>query len=869
MNGVPPSSDAETAIVDPADGGRAGRGRRRALRWAAGAAGLVVALELARGWVLPGLVAGRIVTALQAAGFPDAEIAVDSIGWRESRLGVKLSTSQGVDLAVVRYTPAGLWTGRLDGISLSGVRLTLTGGSTGIGFGERTLPNAPPGPVTAITTLPLNHMRIESAKLTIQTPLTVITATMIGQGLIADDGAVSGELGVDTALLGAPLQLAVTLGGSLLTPTVTVATLDRPVGASGGHWTGTASLRSEADGRLAGMAEFALKDGQLPDGTPLSFTSSWQGGTAGQQVAVKGKAGSSITLDLSGTLAATGARGGSLQLTADSLSRLETLLGRPSSGFDGRLRLKAELLPETGGTTVGIDVRLDRSRFPGWADDVELTTAGTLVLIEDGWRWQAKEAAVLSCRLSPDRVALAPSVLPSGSVKLTLGPVSGGTWTVVSHPQGSTLAGAVQMQADGDSISAALTADWSAERQQLQLGSITIKAASGQVRAGGGSLSIVQDPAKPVPLTAKLTLDDVRVGSPKPWLAPLTVTGEAGGSLAGSLRFSGAAQGLNGALVFDLLGDHDLISGRGAAGITLHPVTFLDGVRTPAAVFPVVGSRIDSGSGRIAARARVGWGAGAEPGNAELLLENVALTGPTFALAGVNGVLTAGSLRPLKTRGAQLLSAGLLDLGVPFTNGLLRFAVEPGEVLRVEQAGFDWAGGTVRLAPFTSPFASAGRDLKLEASGLDLAQVLATAGVEGLSATGTLAGVLPLTIDAAGPRFRKGVLAATGPGSLRYDPQQPPAFLSGAQNENTALVMQALQNMQYEELSLGIDGAVGSEMAVTLKVRGKNPDFYGGYPVALNLNLSGALGMILRNGLGSQGIPDAVRARIEEYGRTR
>ena len=111
----------------------------------------------------------------------------------------------------------------------------------------------------------------------------------------------------------------------------------------------------------------------------------------------------------------------------------------------------------------------------------------------------------------------------------------------------------------------------------------------------------------------------------------------------------------------------------------------------------------------------------------------------------------------------------------------------------------------------------------------------------------------------------KGRLETAGPGSLRYDPDDPPAFLAGDPGSSTDMLLKALTDFRYDSLVLSVDGEAGGEMTLSFAVRGSNPSFYDGYPVALNLNVGGALDTILRRGLATYRIPSTVRERMMEF----
>ena len=270
------------------------------------------------------------------------------------------------------------------------------------------------------------------------------------------------------------------------------------------------------------------------------------------------------------------------------------------------------------------------------------------------------------------------------------------------------------------------------------------------------------------------------------------------------------------------------------------------------------------GDARLQARVRHD-GKGLD-GSAEVRVAGLSLRGPAFTVSGVNGLVALSSLDPVLTPPGQWLSANSIDVGLPLTEALVSFQVRRGERLAIEQAEVRWAGGRLRMLPASFASGDRRRSLTLEADGLDLEQVLAQFEVQGLEATGTLGGRIPVELEGSGVRVEGGRLQAAGTGRVRYDPADPPAFLGGGGDSGTAVLREALRNFHYDELALTIDGVLGKETVVGLKLKGANPDFQGGRPVALNVRLSGALDRILRSGLRSYQIPDSVRERIEQLG---
>jgi len=123
-------------------------------------------------------------------------------------------------------------------------------------------------------------------------------------------------------------------------------------------------------------------------------------------------------------------------------------------------------------------------------------------------------------------------------------------------------------------------------------------------------------------------------------------------------------------------------------------------------------------------------------------------------------------------------------------------------------------------------------DTTVELMHIDLARLLAFIDIAGLEGTGSLDILLPAGSDAQGVHIRNGTFRSTGPGRLVYSQEGMAASNIG---------MQALENFHYQELSGTVDYQSDGDYQITVRLNGKNPDLYGGHPIAFNLNINGSL----------------------------
>jgi hypothetical protein len=254
-------------------------------------------------------------------------------------------------------------------------------------------------------------------------------------------------------------------------------------------------------------------------------------------------------------------------------------------------------------------------------------------------------------------------------------------------------------------------------------------------------------------------------------------------------------------------------------------------------------------SGTLAVSLSADWSGPALSGSGTLTLKDIGATTPNFTVEGLDGAITLTSLSPLATAESQVLTMRRLIAGVPLTDGRITFDLDRNNRLNIADAHWTLAGGRVGTYDQQLDLYGPDQNLGLVVKGVDLAELLKLANVNGLSAEGAVEGVIPLRRTRDTIRIEHGVLQTSAPGVIRYDPAETPSFLEGQQGEGTAILRDALKDFHYQQLSLTIDGVLGGEEQIKLTLNGANPALYGGVPVALNVNLSGALDSIARSSI--------------------
>jgi hypothetical protein len=374
--------------------------------------------------------------------------------------------------------------------------------------------------------------------------------------------------------------------------------------------------------------------------------------------------------------------------------------------------------------------------------------------------------------------------------------------------------------------------------------------------------------ARQTPQAFVITTRDLRLASlaDPAWFTPLRLAAEAR-IAAPTAPIAIAVNGTDetGAFAFEVAGPFAIGSGETRLQAKIFPLTLVPDVRPIESLFPIARRFVESLSGTLSGDFTIIGRAGDDgstqwSGQGASTLRQVDVTAQGFTFEGIDAALTFSQLFPPTLREEQSVTVRRAALALPLDDIRLRFTLSPKRLsLRAFEA--ELADGSVRAAPLAITLGAPVIDTVLTIEGVSLAALIAIAEIDGLSGEGLLDGTLPITLREGKLAISGGVLAARGEGVLRYRPTEE----AGAQSASAemAMVRQVLTDFRYKELKMQVDGAVGEEQTVVVRLVGANPEFYNGYPVAFTLNLSGALEAIVRRGVTAYTIPDTLRTNIE------
>jgi hypothetical protein len=302
------------------------------------------------------------------------------------------------------------------------------------------------------------------------------------------------------------------------------------------------------------------------------------------------------------------------------------------------------------------------------------------------------------------------------------------------------------------------------------------------------------------------------------------------------LRGSGA----QGKARFALDGRFQPESGAGEGGLTVGPITFEEGGFQPADLSPrlAVAKKV---SGSIAAKARGKLGEKLE-GTGELTLGGLSFTAQGVKVTGLEGQIAFDQLLPPRTPPNQVLTVARIDPGLPITDIRAQFQLaEPSPdgqpVLALDRLAVITPFGPLAVVEARLGPGLAEQRLTLQVPELILGEVTSYADIEGLSAQGTLQGNIPIVLKGEEVIIDNGHLGSTGGGVLSYKTGATEKAVS-EQNQGMDLMLQALENFVYDELTIDLEKPATDKLTVKLHLSGANPDVLEGHPFNFNINLT-------------------------------
>lgn len=348
-----------------------------------------------------------------------------------------------------------------------------------------------------------------------------------------------------------------------------------------------------------------------------------------------------------------------------------------------------------------------------------------------------------------------------------------------------------------------------------------------------------------------LDLNPVRVEHtlPEPQFSPLTVSASMrhqpdAAEKSYVLDLTGKLPGLD---VLKITGQVSPDGEQGVVKAAIGPIRFVPQGVQPGQLFPVL-KELEHVSGLVGAHASIKWSdRRIRDSQGEMTVQQLSLTHPAVSLRDANMSLTLQNWLSLRSPPQQLITIHELDFGMPIRNVLMAYQLETDKSTRIalDKAQFSVMEGTVSVKPVVIDPLAPRSEVVVHINAIDLATFFEMIQVEGLTGTGHVSGDIPITLERDQVTIRNGQLAATAPGTLRFKSDKAVQMLADA-GEEVNLLMQALQDFQYSELTLRLDKSATHDLTAQLSILGHNAAIRDGQPFRLNIKLESNIDKILR-----------------------
>ncbi len=384
---------------------------------------------------------------------------------------------------------------------------------------------------------------------------------------------------------------------------------------------------------------------------------------------------------------------------------------------------------------------------------------------------------------------------------------------------------------------------------------LAVKAEGGRIPFSGSEVAVVN---LTLAMSAAGTGDEIRAGNialdrvdvtdlrSSPRFSPITLKGTAGIE-AEDVAFKVNAHSGERALAH-LDGRHGLKAGGGSAKLSFESLAFAKGGLQPAAFLPLLSGAVSDVSGTIEGGGDLRWDEKTIDSTAVIALKDLAFRTSIARLEGVSGTIALAGLLPIFTSKPQEIRVRMMDVGVPLTDGRLRFSLARDGSFSIEEAAFPFLDGKVSVLPTRFGADTKVPKLVLAVDRIDLALLLKLIDVDGLSGTGRVSGRVPVLLEASRQVLEAGHMEAEAPGGILSYKSSNAAAATSAE---TKLLFQALDDFHYKGLSVDLEGPLNGELSLKVQLKGNNPKLYSGYPIELNVATGGPFVAMLRQGLYS------------------
>ena len=320
--------------------------------------------------------------------------------------------------------------------------------------------------------------------------------------------------------------------------------------------------------------------------------------------------------------------------------------------------------------------------------------------------------------------------------------------------------------------------------------------------------------------------------------------------------------------------DLDFLKLDGTAKVTSRPLVFRSGGLQPNMISDRLTGLFTDANGNVAGDARFTINNGKIAGTADVRIQNFGFqTTRLGRVTGINGTVNFADLMELETAPNQVFTLGSVNPGIPLTDGRIVYDLRENGILHLDSVTFPFGGGKLAIAPFDWALEGGLKDqsVAVTAEAISITQLVEILKLPDTVATGTLSGSFPIVFTDNRVQIKDARLKADEPGGrLSYTGGAVDA--AAGQDANASLAFDALRDLKFEVLEIGIDGDLAGDLRAELLLVGENINplpmgnrltLPAGQAVEFAIGFDLPIGKLIENNLGFLNQEDLIDATVD------
>jgi hypothetical protein len=303
----------------------------------------------------------------------------------------------------------------------------------------------------------------------------------------------------------------------------------------------------------------------------------------------------------------------------------------------------------------------------------------------------------------------------------------------------------------------------------------------------------------------------------------------------------------SGTRISDVTIRHNLDSGNGQALLDVPGITFGENLQ-PEEITRLTEGVIALVNGTVSGRGEINWsGSGKVTSTGDFSTAGMDFAAPFGPVTGLRGTIHFTDLLGLETAPGQTVTVASINPGILVENGVIRYQLLPGQLVKIERGEWPFMGGRLILhETILNLGRPSAKRLTFEVVGFNAKQFIDRLGFQGIEITGIFDGVLPMIFDESGGRIVGGRLESRLPGGeFSYNGTKPKAGLA------VGLAFDLLSNIRYRNMVIRLNGDLAGEFASNFEINEVSLGNRGGFaaglvrgafrkvPLKVNLNIHG------------------------------